>query len=171
MGQQAGRVPAVCAELIARPLHGFIPLLREVAGIGGMRQLDADSGVIAVAHVPAQTVLWHRVVYGGTIELHDVMDGVGIIAAPQERVIVRARARIRGLVDYEVGRIEIAVAARYVLVDALVGFCAARGSESRNKGENDGKDATKRQLALSLGHSLHLLSGGRHRPPAQRRRR
>ena len=143
MAQKSGRIPATGTKLVASPLHGLVPLLCEVGGVGGMSQLDADSGVVAVADMPAKSVLGHRVVNGGAVQLHDVMHGVGVIARPQQSVVVCARARVCRLVDYEIRRIEVSVAVRYVLVDALVCLRAARGGEGRHKGEDDGKGAAE----------------------------
>ena len=136
-----------------------------------MGQLDADCIAIAVANVPAQAVLRHRVVHNGTVKLHHMMDGVGIISAPIIDVIAGARAGVRRLMNDKIARIEPSMTTAHIAVDTLVGFRAARGGKGRHKGDSNGKDAMKRQLTLSLAHSLHPLSCGLHRPPAQLRHR
>ena len=143
VGQQAGRIPTMSTEFIASPLDGFIPLLCEIGGVGGVRQLDADSGVISVAHVPAQAVLGHRVVNGRAVKLHHVMHSVGVIMRPQQSVVVGARAGVRRLVDDEVARIEVAVPVAHVLIDALVRLGSARGGEGSDEREDDCENAAE----------------------------
>ena len=124
-----------------------------------MRELDADRVPVSVAHVPAKAVLRDSVIYRATVQLHNVMHCIGIVARPQQRVVVGARAGVRRLMDDEIARIEVTVPVGYVPVDALV--CLGTGGHRKCDREREEEKRGESRAFLPLDAvCLHVA-----RPP------
>ena len=159
--------PAALVEVVARPTNRLLPLGVEVSLVGGVSKLDVDATGVAVADCPGLSVVVHRVVDLGAVQLHDVLHCISVATGVQQHVVVRACAGVGGLMDDQVGRVAVAVPIVDDLLHLFVGVCGAGNEQGNGNGERrQGRDELGGALELALLVTLHPL----HRPSRQIRR-
>lgn len=139
--------PTSLVEVIAAPFNRLVPLLVEIGAVGGVTKLDVHATAVAVSNRPCLAVILHAVVHGGSVQVHHVLDGVGIAAAVKAVMVVGASAWVCCLVHCKILGAVVAVPLVANRLFLLIGMSRAR---EHQRSAEDQRQHERRKLGKRL---------------------
>ena len=153
--------PTSLIEVVTAPFNGFVPLFVEIGAVCCVAKLDVDATAVPVANSPCLAIILHAVVHGGSVQVHHVLDGVGIAAAVKAVMVVCASAWVVGFVH---GQILGAVVAVPLVANRLFLLVGMRRAREHQRSAEDQRQHERRKL----GERLHLVLIHGYRRPSPR---